>query len=192
MLDYILHFYNNYTSVFYGLLIVWVIFEGPIIILALCLLSYSLNISYLTILFFSFLWDFWWDMIHYFIWRFFKKKIFKDKNYLLLEKLNKKLEGHSLLDKLIVIKFTPPITSMWLFYLWFNKTQLKSFIKNDLILSVFSSILITTIWYNFWYLFKNNTDFWYLIVLVFISFAFFYFLLKFISKYLINKILNDK
>ena len=132
-------------------------------------------------------WDFIWDLLHYIVWRFFKNKILK-KDFSLVQKVENKLKWHSLIDKLIVIKYTPPITSLWLLYLWYAKTNFKQFIKAGVIISIISSIFITSIWYNFWYLFKDENDFRYLIILLFLSFVVFYFLLRVITKYLIKKI----
>jgi len=187
MLDYAIHFYNSYTILFYIFLVIAVILEWPITILALSLLSWKLWIGFFTILIFAFIWDFVWDLLHYIVWRFFKNKILK-KDFSLVQKVENKLKWHSLIDKLIVIKYTPPITSLWLLYLWYAKTNFKQFIKAGVIISIISSIFITSIWYNFWYLFKDENDFRYLIILLFLSFVVFYFLLRVITKYLIKKI----
>jgi len=149
MLDYILHFYNSYTFFFYLLLIVWVVAEWPIIILGLSLISYKIWFGFYELLFFAFLWDFLWDLLLFLIWKYFSKK-FKNKDFSLIKKLNKKLKYHKLLDKLIVIKYTPPITSLGLIYLGFSGISLKKFIKNNIILNIFSSFLITILWYSFW------------------------------------------
>ena len=187
MLELALHFFNNYTIFFYILLTISVIIEWPIIILWLSLIAPKLWFWFFEILFFAFIWDFWGDLLHYFIWKFFKNKIAK-KNFSVIKKIEKKLKKHSLLDKLIVIKYTPPITSIGLLYLWYTKISLKKFIKNDIILSIFSSIFITSIWYNFWNYFKDNNNFGYFIILLFFSFIVFYIFLKLITKYLIKKI----
>jgi len=51
-----------------------------------------------------------------------------------------------------------------------------------------SSFFITIIWYNFWYLFKDNDNFVLFISLVFVSFVIFYFVFRKISKFIIKKI----
>jgi membrane protein DedA with SNARE-associated domain len=192
MLDYALNFYNNYTTIFYILLVVSVIIEGPITILTLSFLAPKFWFSFILIYFFSFIWEFTWDLIHYFIWRYFKKNIFKDKNFKLLEKIENKLKYHSLFDKLIVIKYTPPITSIGLIYLWFQKVKLKRFIQNVVVFSLFNWILITFIWYYFWILFVNNSDLKYIIIWFMLSFLIIYFLSKIIASYFVKKILNEK
>lgn len=192
MLDYALNFYNSYTIIFYILLIIAVILEWPITILILCLLAPKFWFSFIFILIFAFLWEFLWDLMHYFIWRFFKKNIFKDKNFVFFEKIEKKLEKHSLFDKLVVIKYTPPITSIWLIYMWFQKIDIKKFIKNIFIFSVLNSILIVFIWFNFWKYFVNSNDFKYLIIWILISFLLVYLLLKLITSYFIKNILDEK
>lgn len=187
MLDYAINFYNNYALIFYVILVIAVIFEWPIVILALSLLSLKLWIGFFTILVFAFIWDFFWDLLHYTIGRFFRNKVMK-KDFSLIKKIEERLKWHSLIDKLIVIKYTPPLTSLWLLYLWYTKIDFKTFVKNDVILCFFSSIFITGIWYNFWYLFKDQNDFKYLIVLLFISFIIFYIVFRTFTKYLIKKI----
>ncbi len=187
MLEYILHFYSDYTLIFYIFLIIAVILEWPITILSLSLVAPKLEIWFFEILLFAFLWDFLWDLLHYFVWRFFKWYIIK-KDFKLIKKIEKKLKKHSLFDELIIIKYSPPITSLWLLYLWFSKIPISKFIKNDIFLCIFSSIFITSIWYNFWYLFKDNDNFILFITLVFISFIVFYFILRKFTWYIIKKI----
>lgn len=192
MLDYALQFYQNYIIIFYILLIIWVILEWPIIILTLSLLAPKFGLTFLFICLFSFIWEFIWDILHYIIWRFFKKNILKEKNFSLFKKFEKKLEHHSLMDKLIVIKYTPPITSIWLIYLWFQKTHFKKFLKNGAILAIFNAILITSIWYNFWKYFVIQDDFKYLIIWLMLCFLILYMSVKVTTNYLIKKILNAR
>ncbi len=190
MIDYIIHFYLNYKIIFYLLLIIWVIIEGPIIILSLCLLAPKFGFGFFEILFFAFLWDFIWDLFHFLFARFFRNK-FKNKDFWIIKNLEKKLRKHSLLDKLIIIKYTPPITSLWLLYLWFSNTSFKKYLKNSIYLSVFTSLFITFIWYNFGYLFSKQDNFYYFIILLFLSFVLFYFLFKLLRKYLLKKIYDS-
>ena len=186
MFDYILHFYETYKILFYFFIILWVIFEWPIIILSLSLIANKIWFNFYEIFFLAFLWDFLWDLLHFLFAKFFRKKLKKD--FSIIEKLNKKLEKHSLFDKLLVIKYTPPITSLGLLYLWYSQVSLKKFIKNDIVFNIFSSLFITIIWYNFWSLFKNIDNFWIFISLVFISFVIFYFLFRIITRYFVKKI----
>ncbi len=188
MFDYAFSFYNDYTIIFYFLLFIAVIVEGPITILLFSLVAKKLWVNFFTIFIFAFLWEFIWDLLHYIVWRFFSIDIFKNKKIKVLEKINTQLDKHSLLDKLIVIKYTPPITSIWLIYMWFKKIKLKQFLKYVSIFAIFNGLLITSIWYNLWYLFKDTENFWYFIILLFISLLIFYFLIKNISKFIIKKI----
>ena len=187
MLEYILNFYSEYTIIFYGLLVISVIVEWPIVILALSLVAPKLGIWFFEILFFAFLWDFFGDIILYFFGRFFSKKDLK-----LIKKIDKKLKNYSLLDKLIIIKYTPPLTFAWFVYLWYKKIKFKTFLKNIFVLSSLSAFFISIIWYNFWYLFKNNNNFVLFISLVFISFVIFYFIFRKITKYILKKIYEKK
>lgn len=192
MLDYALHFYNNYTVIFYILLIITVILEWPITILTLSLLSTTFWFSFIFVYIFAIIWELFWDILHYILWRFFKQNIFKNKNFEILERTEEKLKNHSLFDKLIVIKYTPPITSIWLIYLWYNKVDFKKFLKNIVIFSFLNWFLITFIWFYFWKYFVNKDDFKYLIIWLLFSFLLLYFLIKIISSYFIKKVLNDK
>jgi len=192
MLDYVLHFYNNYTIVFYLLVIFVAIIEWPIIIFGLSLMAWKIWISFISLYLISFFWDFVWDMLHYFFWRFLAKKLENKKDYSLIEKFNKQLEGHSLFDKLLVIKYTPPITSIWLFYLWYKERDILKFAKNDALIVWFNSLIITFIWYNFWNLFVNDKDFVWFLMWFFFSAVVFYIIIKFLAKFIINKIYNGK
>lgn len=192
MLDYALNFYNNYTVIFYILLIITVILEWPITILTLSLLSTTFWFSFIFVYIFAIIWELFWDILHYILWRFFKQNIFKNKNFKLLEKTEEKLKNHSIFDKLIVIKYTPPITSIWLIYLWYQKVDFKSFLKNIVIFSIINWFLITFIWFYFWKYFVNKEDFKYLIIWLLFSFLLLYFLIKIVSSYFIKKVLNDK
>lgn len=190
MIDYALSFYNNYTIIFYVLLTVTVILEWPITILTLALLAPKFWFSFLLIYSFWFIWEFFWDLAHYFVWRFFEKNLLSNKKYKVFEKIEKKLENHSLFDQIIVIKYIPPITSIWLLYLGFNKTNLITFIKNIIVFAWLNSLIITFIWFNFWILIKDRQEFEYIIIWIMISLLILYLTLKIISSFIIKKYLN--
>lgn len=190
MIDYALHFYNNYTIIFYVLLTVTVILEWPITILTLALLAPKFWFSFLLIYSFWFVWEFFWDLAHYFVWRFFEKNLLSNKKYKVFEKIEKKLENHSLFDQIIVIKYIPPITSIWLLYLGFNKTNLITFIKNIIVFAGLNSLIITFIWFNFWILIKDKQEFEYIIIWIMISLLILYLALKLVTSFIIKKYLN--
>ena len=190
MIDYALHFYNNYTIIFYVLLTVTVILEWPITILTLALLAPKFWFSFLLIYSFWFIWEFFWDLAHYFVWRFFEKNLLSNKKYKVFEKIEKKLENHSLFDQIIVIKYIPPITSIWLLYLGFNKTNLITFIKNVTIFALLNSLIITFIWFNFWILIKDKQEFEYIIIWIMVSLLILYLTLKIITSFITKKYLN--
>lgn len=192
MFDYALTFYDNHLLLFYLFLIIAVILEWPITILAFSLIAVKFKISFFEVFIFSFIWEFFWDLLHYTIWRFFIWNIFKYKNFSILKKIQKKLKNNSLFEQLLVIKYTPIITNIWLLYLWYKKTNLIVFIKTVSIFAIINGIIITSIWFNFWYLFKDKSDFDYFIVLLFLAFLLFYFLIKIISKYVIKNFINKK
>ncbi len=192
MVDYALHFYNNYTLFFYILIIIAVILEWPITVLTLSLFASRIWLSFIFIYIFAFFWEFFWDLLHYFIGRFFKKNFFEDKNFIIFEKFEKKLEHHWLFDKLIVVKYTPPITSIGLIYLWFQKTNIKDFMKNVMILALLDSVLITFVWYNFWKFLIDKNDFKYIIIGMMLSFLIIFILFKLITSYFVKKVLDEK
>lgn len=192
MLEYSLLFYNNYTFLFYIWIILAVIIEWPITILILSILATKINLSFFYVYAFAFFWEFLWDILHYFVWRFFKKNIVKDKEFKIFEKIEKKLVNHSLFDKLIVIKYTPPITSIWLLYLGFQKTNFKEFLINITIFSTFNSLIVTLIWYYFWAYFANKNELKYIIIWIMFGFLLLYLLIRVISYYFVKNILNGK
>lgn len=192
MLEYAISFYNNYTVIFYLLLITAVVVEWPITILTLSMLAPKLEIPFLVIYVLAFSWEFFWDLLHYVIWRFFKKNILKNKSFKTLEKAEEKLKNHSLFDKLIVIKYTPPITSIWLLYLWFNKTDFKEFSKYILLISLFNWIVISFIWLNFWVFLKDNANLEYILMWIMFSLVILYLSMRVIWKTVLWRILKNK
>ncbi|MFA5916609.1 MAG: hypothetical protein WC850_00055 [Candidatus Gracilibacteria bacterium] len=190
MIDYALSFYNNYTIIFYVLLTVTVILEGPITILTLALLAPKFGFSFLLIYSFGFIGEFFGDLAHYFVGRFFEKNLLSNKKYKVFEKIEKKLENHSLFDQIIVIKYIPPITSIGLLYLGFNKTNLITFIKNIIVFAGLNSLIITFIGFNFGILIKDRQEFEYIIIGIMISLLILYLTLKIISSFIIKKYLN--
>lgn len=193
MLEYILNFYNNHIVLFYILLTFVVIIEWPITIIWLSLLSSFFNITYTTLFIYSFIGDFSWDVLHYLVWRFFRKKFYNKSKFDKLDYINEKLVNHSLIDKLIVVKFTPPITSIGLMYMWFQKINFKKFIVNDFFIVIITALIISSIWYNFWHIFIwNKNDFIYLLMILFFSFMVFYLIFKVFFKYIVSKIMYEK
>lgn len=192
MLEYAISFYNNYTIIFYLLLVTAVIVEWPITILTLSMLAPKLEIPFLVIYVLAFSWEFFWDLLHYVIWRFFKKNILKNKSFKTLEKAEEKLKNHSLFDKLIVIKYTPPITSIWLLYLWFNKTDFKEFSKYIFLISLFNWIVISFIWLNFWVFLKDNANLEYILMWIMFSLVILYLSMRVIWKTVLWRILKNK
>jgi len=188
MFEYALQFYNNYMILFYLFLILAAIFEWPVTILAFSLFAVKLNVGFFEVLIFTFIGEFFGDILHYMVWRYFRIGNFRNKKLSILKKIKNKLDWYSLLSLLVVIKYTPPITSIGLLYLWRQKTNFFKFIKNISIFAIFNWLIITTIGYNFGYLFKDKWDFMYLIIALFLSFILFYFIVKVIIKNVVKKI----
>lgn len=190
MFEYAISFYNEYIFLFYFLVTIAVILEWPIVILTLTLLSPKLGISFPILLFFALIWDFWWDILHFFVWKFFKKYFLEKQKFKKLEDLNKKINSFPLLDRLIIIKYTPPITSIWLIYLWVSGTKIWDFVKRDFPLCLFSSLLVLFIWYNFWEYFKNSNNLTYFFLAVWFAIFVVIFSSKIIWNFIIKKIYN--
>jgi len=192
MIDYALNFYNNFTFIFYILLLVALVLEGPITILTLSLFASRLWFSFIFIYFLAFLWEFLWDLLNYSIWRFFKKNLFKNKNFIVFENIEKKIETHPLFDKIIVIKYTPFVVAIWLMYLWFQKINIKEFMKNISLLALIDSFAITFIWFHLWKFLIAKDDFKYIIFWLMLSFLIIFFLFRIITFYFVKRIINEK
>ncbi len=192
MIDYALNFYDNYTFISYILLLIAVVIEGPITILTLSLFASRLWFSFILIYFLAFLWEFLWDLLNYSIWRFFKKNIFKDKKFIIFENIEKKIENHPLFDKIVVIKYTPFVVAVWLMYLWFQKTNIKEFMKNISLLALIDSFAITFIWFHLWKFLIDKSDFKYIMFWVMLSFLIIFFLFRTITSYFVKRIINEK
>lgn len=188
MLEYAISFYNNFTILFYLIITIAVILEWPIVILTLILVSSKLGLPFYTIFILAFIWDFWWDLIHFLVWKFTKNFFLKKKKFQKIENLNKKIEKLSLIEKLLIIKFTPPITIIWLVYLWASKISLFELIKKDFFICIFSSTLIVLIWTKFWEYFKNSDNLALFLFLIWFAIFLLTFITKLIWKFLIKKI----
>ena len=131
MLEYALSFYQEYTRIFYILIAIVVLLEGPIIILTLTILSPQLWIWIPFLFFLSLFWDFWGDLLHFLLGKYWEK-LFPSKRRSeakspTFQKLTKTIDNYPLLEKLIIIKYTPPITSIGLIYLWVSKVKMFDF-----------------------------------------------------------------
>ena len=187
-INYAITFYENYKIIFYLIIFIAVILEWPITVLSLAIFAPKLGIWFPTIFLFAFLWDFLWDSLHFFVWRFVKWITLKNKNFSKAENLFKKIENYSFFDKLIVIKYTPPITSIWLLYMWFTKIWVKEFLLKNWVLCLTSSIILSSIWIFIGEKFADNKN-----ILIYLFMAIWVILITvyFLSK-LIIKIVNKK
>lgn len=193
IINNIIYLHSEHFLLFYAVLIVILILEWPITILSISILAPKLWFWFPTIFILSFLWDLLWDLLFFIIWRFiwvnfFTKNESKKSKFDYIKKLEKQLKKHNFLDLLIVIKYTPPITSLGLIYLWFRNYSFKKFIWYSASLICFSSLIITSVWYFFWDKLKDSWNFWELITYFLIAFMIFYFIIKFWTKAIINYI----
>lgn len=187
-INYAITFYENYKIIFYLIIFIAVILEWPITVLSLAIFAPKLGIWFPTIFLFAFLWDFLWDSLHFFVWRFVKWIVLKNKNFSKAENLFKKIENYSFFDKLIVIKYTPPITSIWLLYMWFTKIWVKEFLLKNWVLCLSSAIILSSLWIFIGEKFADNKN-----ILIYLFMAIWAILITvyFLSK-LIIKIVNKK
>lgn len=187
MLEYALTFFNAYPVLFYILLVVAVILEGPITILAISLLADRLGLQYIDILFFAFLWDFWGDSLHFFVGRNFRNFVQNRKNIGRLKYLYRKMDSYNFFEKLLVIKYTPPITSIGLLYFWSSKISTYDFITRDALVCFISSIIISGLGYYFGGLFHGTKHevlylFWTVAIIMFCLFFWTKYIATFVTK----------
>lgn len=188
MIEFAISFYQDYTILFFAVLIVSVILEWPISIITLSILWPSIGIWYFKIFMISIIWEFIWDLWHYILGRYFKKNVFKEKNYKLIEKVEEKIKNHSIFEKFLIIKYTPPITSIWLIYLGFSKVNFKLFFLNVLLFSVINWVLMTFIWYNIGTYISNTKKIEYIIIWIMLTIVISYFWIKYIWKIIVKRI----
>ncbi len=183
MFEYALTFFETYPFISYSLLTIAVILEWPIVILTISFISDKLGFSYFHILLFAFIWDFWGDMLYFLIGRKFRKFVLSRKKIWKIKYIYRKMENYSLFDKLIIIKYTPPITILWLLYLWLSQISIKEFVSKNSILCLMSSLIMSILWYSFWKFFisqKENLE--YISLGIWISIIMIYFIIKYIRK----------
>lgn len=191
MFEYAFSFYQNYLPFFFILTIIAVLLEWPIVILTLTLLSGKLGIPISLIIILSLIGDFGGDMLHFYLGKYgntlLKKLNFKRKSEK-LTRLNKKIKNYPLLEKLIIIKYTPPITSIGLIYLGTTQLPTLEFIKTTLPLCLLSSWLIISIGYFFGEIFTKTQYLWVFFFGAGIVIFSVIILLKFLGKFLVRKI----
>lgn len=196
--NYIFSFHSEHYAIFIILLFIGVVIEWPLIIFSISLLATKLGFGFWEILVISFLWDITGDIMYFHIWKYiWSKFIRKNKNNEIIDsneakkqetenkylaKIDKAINENHIFETLLMIKYTPPITLLWLIYLWYKKIKLKKFVIWVLPIVVFNSLLITSLWYFFWKYFVNKDDFYHTIIYIFCGFGLLYFITKFLPK----------
>ena len=195
MLDFALSFASQHTFLFYSLVLIALLLEGPIVIFTLTALSWPLQIPLWMIFILAVFGDAGGDILHFLAGKYTKKLISKIpfltkiqiKNQTFLS-FYKKIHNYPLLEKLIIIKYTPPITSAGLLYLGSSGLKFYDFLKNTLPLCLISSIIV----FSIWVFFSSRTSFSNHIELILFGFGIGIFLLtkglRRTWKYLINYI----
>lgn len=156
MLDFALSFATQHIFLFYSLVLIALLLEGPIVIFTLTALSWPLQIPLWMIFILAVFGDAGGDILHFLAGKYTKNLISKIPFFTKIQIKNqtflsfyKKIHNYPLLEKLIIIKYTPPITSAWLLYLGSSGLSFYRFLKNTLPLCLFSSIIVFTIWVFF-------------------------------------------
>ena len=156
MLDFALSFASQHTFLFYSLVLIALLLEGPIVIFTLTALSWPLQIPLWMIFILAVFGDAGGDILHFLAGKYTKNLISKIPFFTKIQIKNqtflsfyKKIHNYPLLEKLIIIKYTPPITSAWLLYLGSSGLNFYRFLKSTLPLCLFSSIIVFTIWVFF-------------------------------------------
>lgn len=145
MLDYALSRYDQYFVFFYLLLILLLLLEWPITIFTLSLLAPKLNLWPQHLLLLALIGDFGGDLLHFYLGKYghHLQKLFKRTlNSRTITTLKRNIDRYPLLEKLIIIKYTPPLTSAGLIYLGFSQIKTKDFIHYTFPLCLLSSSLI--------------------------------------------------
>lgn len=145
MLDYALSRYDQYFVFFYLLLILLLLLEWPITIFTLSLLAPKLNLWPQHLLLLALIGDFGGDLLHFYLGKYghHLQKLFKRTlNSRTITTLKRNIDRYPLLEKLIIIKYTPPLTSAGLIYLGFSQIKTKDFIRYTFPLCLLSSSLI--------------------------------------------------
>ena len=208
--SYIFSFYSEHYAIFMILLLIGVVIEWPVIIFSISLLATKLGFGFWEILAISFWWDIAGDIMYFHIWKYIWYKFINKNNKIksdnsdniekikndnrsegieeekvknkYLAKIDKAISEKHIFETLLMIKYTPPITLIWLMYLWYKKIELKKFILWILPIIVFNSLLITSLWYFFWKYFINTDDFYHTIIYIFCGFGLLYFITKLLPK----------
>lgn len=156
MLDFALHFANNHLILFYSLVLIALLLEGPIVIFTLTTLAWLLHLPLWIIFVFAVFGDAGGDILHFLAGKYAKNLISKIpvlskiqiKNQTFLA-FYQKIHNYPLLEKLIIIKYTPPVTSAGLLYLWASGISFYQFLKSTLPLCLISSTIVFSIWVFF-------------------------------------------
>lgn len=159
MLDFALWLYNNHHVLFLMIIICTVILEGPITILLLSIAAPTLWLAFWEIFIFSMIGEIWWDVLHYTVGRLSKNAFRKHKNQKKsqFQKFEKYERSLSLFEKILIIKYTPPITSIGLLYLGFQHTDFKKFFLYSSIFSLINGTIFVSLGYFFW---NKNFKYW--------------------------------
>lgn len=193
MLEYALSRYHEYIVLFYAIVVIIVLLEGPITIMTLTMLAPQLWLPLEVIFLLSMIGDFGGDYLHFLVGRYGKKLLKKQEENpdSPLNKVHKQLEKYPLLEKLIIIKYTPPISNVGLIYLGTSPISTKAFLLKTLPLCTFSSILVISLGHYFGNYFQQQENlaqalFWIGITIVSVLF-----ILRLLGKRLVKKV-NEK
>lgn len=191
MLEYLLDIATTSEGLFYGGILIAVLLEGPMVVLSLTILAGKLNLGFWFLFFLSLFGDFGGDLLHFLLGRYgnkllkYRKLIPKPEK---LSQLNEKIKNYPLLEKLIIIKYTPPITTLGLIYLGSTDLQITDFIRNTLPLCTISSLMVLSFGYWFSAFLGEDFPLWWLLLCLWIALFTLVKSIRFLSQYIIKLI----
>lgn len=191
MLEYLLDIATTSEGLFYGGILIAVLLEGPMVVLSLTMLAGKINLGFWFLFFLSLFGDFGGDLLHFLLGRYgnkllkYRKLIPKPEK---LSQLNKKIKNYPLLEKLIIIKYTPPITTLGLIYLGSTDLKIADFIRNTLPLCTISSLMVLSFGYWFSVFLGEDFPLWWLLLCLWIALFTLVKSIRFLSQYIIKLI----
>jgi len=180
----------------YLYLLILTTIEGPItsFVSAWFAAQWVLRIEYVAII--AFLWDIIWDIFLYMIWRLFGKISFLKKFQLFSKEqsfLKRTLDKSPFLY-LLVVKFTPYLSTPSLIYAWSKKMKVRLFVIYSFVISIFVKIIYLTLGYMGSFSVKqvrHFIDWWKQIVLYVLIWVWLFVITKWVYSYLWKRIKKD-
>jgi membrane protein DedA with SNARE-associated domain len=176
---------------FFLILIIFLIFEGPWVLLILAALAPKLGLSFWHIYLLSVLGDLLGDVMRYGIGRYannltyIKQRVEKLPTIKLIDE---KIENNKLLDVLILVKYSPIVATLGLMYLGYKKIDFKQFLIYVTVMIAIYSFILSFVGYYFGKVFAGTDNFSYFVIGLSVGIIILYFLTRRFSRLLLRKI----